>query len=82
MKKFIIPAMFCLALTVSCAEKKTESGAHTHEDGTTHEAHTEASPETAPVQEEFDASATDTTSSTTHGTEGEHTHADGEPHTH
>ncbi|MBK0401841.1 hypothetical protein I5M27_02525 [Adhaeribacter sp. BT258] len=81
MKKFIIPAMFCLALTVGCAEKKTETEAHTHEDGTTHEAHTEANPETAPNQEEFDATGTDTTNAAP-ATEGEHTHADGEPHSH
>src|SRR5215204_3571171 len=79
MKRFIIPAMFCLALTVGCTEKKAETGAHQHEDGTTHEAHEETA---APAQEEFDASATDTTTSTAPATEGEHKHADGEAHTH
>ncbi|KAA9338861.1 hypothetical protein [Adhaeribacter soli] len=82
MKKFIIPAIFCLALTVGCAEKKAETETHTHEDGTTHEAHTEANPETVPAQEEFDATVTDTATSTAPVTEGEHKHADGEAHTH
>jgi hypothetical protein len=75
MKKVFISAFIGIAslLIISCGNN-TESNTHTHEDGSTHTDHDT----TQPMQEEF------MVSDSTHmdSIRQEHTHKDGEKHSH
>jgi hypothetical protein len=74
MKKVIINAFMGIAslIMISC-DNNTESVTHTHEDGSTHADHDTSKP----VQEEFVVGDT-----TNKDTTKEHTHKNGEKHSH
>jgi hypothetical protein len=75
MKKLLPGAILAIALifAISCNNNpKTESGTHTHDDGSVHTDHDTSTP----VQEEF--RVTDTIKKDT----SSHTHPDGEKHSH
>jgi hypothetical protein len=75
MKKAIVIALIGIAsFTVISCGNNTENKTHTHEDGSTHADHDT----TKPAQQEFTVG--DTTSKDT--TANEHTHKDGEKHSH
>lgn len=76
MKKFFsLAAIAAVILFAACNEATQESGTHTHEDGSTHTDHDT----TRPPQQEFVVG--DTTVKAVDSTK-EHTHADGEKHSH
>jgi hypothetical protein len=76
MKKTLVIGSLCTILLCfgSCSDNQSEQGTHTHNDGSTHADHDT----TKPKQEEFKV----TDSSQKDSTPKEHTHADGEKHTH
>lgn len=73
-KTFLILAIFTASLTIAACNNQAKKDSHTHDDGSTHDDH---APDTTSVkQEEFKVDSVQA------DTAGEHSHGNGEKHTH
>ena len=73
-KTFLIIALFTASFSITACNNQEKKDSHMHDDGSTHENH--ASDTTSVQQEEFKADSAQA------DTAGEHSHDNGEKHSH